>query len=107
MMPAFDPDTNLGTDLSNCWNLWLDDFIMHPILSGIIDVGRERALPFFQVGLPSFFRYNHRYPNICQYNNSSFYSSKSHLFLVYKFREANQASNESLDQFNIHLRTLA
>ena len=34
-MPAFDPDTDLGTDFAARWRIWLDDFNTYLVASNI------------------------------------------------------------------------
>jgi hypothetical protein len=46
----FNPDSEVGASLGTRWNLWLEDFEMFLLASGITDTTRQHALLLYQAG---------------------------------------------------------
>jgi hypothetical protein len=97
------------------WNLWIEDFEMFLLASGITDPKRQRALLLYQTGhrVREIFR---QIPETA--DDSDYATAKTKLkeyfeplqnrrYAVYQFRQAKQEENETLDQFHTRLRTLA
>ena len=114
-MPEFCPDAKLGTSLATKWNNWQCDFDMYLTASGITDPTRKRALLLYQAGsrVREIFR---QIPDIgtdADYDiakaklKAYFDPQKNKRYEVYRFRQATQASTETLDQFHTRLRTMA
>ena len=112
-MPPFDPDTEIGTSLAPKWNIWVDDFKTYLVATGITDKTQQHALFLYQVGLQvhEIFR---QLPDTGEDNdldtavtNEYFEPQKHRLYEVYKFRQAAQENNESIDQYYTCLQSLA
>ena len=114
-MPPFDPDTEIGTYLAPNWKIWIDDFKTYLIATGITDKKRQRSLLLYQVGsrVREIFR---QLPDTGEDSdldtavtklNEYFEPPKHRLYEVYKFRQAAQGNNESIDQCYTRLRSLA
>ena len=114
-VPEFNPDAELGASLATRWNTWLADFEMFLLASGITDEKRKRALLLYQAGqrVREIFRqipetgtdsdYKIAKDKLTEY----FEPQKNRRYEVYRFRQAVQEPNETLDQFHTRLRTLA
>ena len=106
-MPEFCPDAKLGTSLATKWNNWQSDFDMYLTASGITDPTRKHALLSYQAGR----RVREIFKKIPDTGTSAGYDTakdklKAHFdpqknkrYEVYRFRQAMQESNETLDQF--------
>ena len=49
-LPEFSPDAEIGSSLAAKWKLWMEDFEMFILASGITDSKRKRALLLYQAG---------------------------------------------------------
>ena len=49
-LPEFNPDSEGGESLGAHWNIWMEDFEMFILASGITDHKRKRALLLYQAG---------------------------------------------------------
>ena len=49
-LPEFNPDSEVGASLGARWSLWIEDFEMFLLASGINDPKRQRALLLYQAG---------------------------------------------------------
>ena len=49
MLP-FDPDAEIGVNLAPKWKIWLQDFEMYLVASGVTDKKKKRALILYQAG---------------------------------------------------------
>ena len=110
-MPEFCPDAKLGTSLATKWNNWQSDFDMYLTASGITDPTRKHALLLYQAGR----RVREIFKKIPDTGTSAGYDTakdklKAHFdpqknkrYEVYRFRQAMQESNETLDQFHTRL----
>ena len=49
-LPEFLPDAEIGSSLAAKWKLWMEDFEMFILASGITDPKRKRALLLYQAG---------------------------------------------------------
>ena len=49
-LPEFNPDAEIGASLGARWNLWIEDFEMFLLASGINDPKRQRALLLYEAG---------------------------------------------------------
>ena len=49
-LPEFSPDAEIGSSLAAKWKLWMEDFEMFILASGITDPKRKRALLLYQAG---------------------------------------------------------
>ena len=114
-MPEFCPDAKLGTSLATKWNNWQSDFDMYLTASGITDPTRKRALLLYQAGprVREIFKQIPDTGTSADYDTSKdklkahFDPQKNKRYEVYRFRQATQESNETLDQFHTRLRTMA
>ena len=114
-MPEFCPDAKLGTSLATKWNNWQSDFDMYLTASGITDPTRKRALLLYQAGprVREIFKQIPDTGTSADYDTAKdklkahFDPQKNKRYEVYRFRQATQESNETLDQFHTRLRTMA
>ena len=114
-LPEFNPDSEVRESLGARWNIWMEDFEMFILASGITDPKRKRALLLYQAGQ----RVREIFPQILDTGTADEYETaktklKAHFepqqnrrYAVYRFRQATQEVNETLDQFLTRLRTLA
>ena len=114
-MPQFDPDVDVGASVGPRWRIWLEDFETFVVANAITDDTRKRALLLYQAGprVREIFRqlpntgeakdYKKAVEKLTEY----FEPQKNKLYEVYKFRQAAQQSNETIDQFHTRLRSLA
>ena len=49
-MPPFDPDAEIGVNFAPKWKIWLQDFEMYLVASGVTDKKKKRALILYQAG---------------------------------------------------------
>ena len=49
-LPEFNPDSEVGESLGARWSIWMEDFEMFILASGITDPKRKRALLLYQAG---------------------------------------------------------
>lgn len=114
-MPEFSPDAKLGTSLNTRWNNWQSDFEMFLTASGITDPKRKRALLLYQAGprVREIFKQipetgtDTDYDVAKQKLKEFFDPQKNRRYEVYRFRQATQEHNETLDQFHTRLRTMS
>ena len=112
-MPPFDPDNEIGTNLAPKWKIWIEDFQMYLVATGITDKKRQRALLLYQAGarVREIFRQlpdtGDDLETAVAKLNEYFEPQKHRLYEVYKFRQAAQENNESIDQYHTRLRSLA
>ena len=114
-LPEFSPDAEIGASLAAKWRLWIEDFDMFILASGIIDLKRKRALLLYQAGqrVREIFRqlpdtgtetdYDIAKTKLQEY----FKPQQNRRYAVYRFRQAKQETHETLDQFHTRLRSLA
>ena len=114
-VPQFNPDTEIGASLATRWSTWLDDFEMFLLASGVTDKKQKRALLLYQAGsrVREIFRQLQQTGNDDDYDTAKnklteyFEPQKNRRYEVFKFREAKQETNETLDQYHTRLRKLA
>ena len=114
-VPEFDPDVEIGASLATRWNTWIQDFEMFLTASGITDKKQMRALLLYQAGtrVREIFRQLNETGTDDDYDTAKsklkehFQPQENRRYEVFKFREAKQDPNETLDQFHTRLRTLA
>ena len=111
----FRPHAEVGASLATRWNDWLDDFEMFLVASGITDNTRKRALLLYLAGL----RVREIFKNLTDVGEADDFNSamaklteyfepqKNRRYEVYRFRQATQAQQDTLDQFHTRLRTMA
>ena len=114
-VPEFQPDAELGASLAARWKDWMADFEMFITASGITDAKRKRALLLYQSG-PRVREIFKQLPDTGADEDYDVATAKLHEYFepqrnrryeVYRFRQATQERNETLDQFHTRLRTLA
>ena len=114
-VPEFHPDAELGASLATRWKDWMADFDMFILASGITDATRKRALLLYQAGprVREIFQQLPDTGTATDYEVAKaklqeyFEPQKNRRYEVYRFRQATQACQETLDQFHTRLRTLA
>ena len=114
-LPEFNPDSEVGASLGARWNLWIEDFEMFLLASGINDPKRQRALLLYQAGhrVREIFRQIPETGDASDYDTAKnklkahFEPQQNRRYAVYCFRQAKQEENETLDQYHTRLRTLA
>ena len=112
-MPPFDPDNEIGTNLAPKWKIWIEDFQMYLVATGITDKKRQRTLLLYQAGarVREIFRQlsdtGGDFEAAVAKLNEYFEPQKHRLYEVYKFRQAAQENIESIDQYQTRLRSLA
>ena len=105
----------MGESLGARWNIWMQDFEMFILASGITDSQRKRALLLYQAGqrVREIFRQIPDTGNDDDYDVAKtklkeyFEPQQNRRYAVYRFRQAHQEAHETLDQFHTRLRTLA
>lgn len=114
-MPEFRPDAKVGASLATRWNNWQADFEMFIIASGITDAKRKRALLLYQAGP----RVREIFKQLVDTGNDDNYEvakaklkeyfdpQKNRRYEVYRFRQAMQKTDETLDEYHTRLRTMA
>ena len=114
-VPEFRPDTEVGASLATRWRNWLADFEMFLVASGVTDATRKRALLLYQAGsrVREIFKQFSDAGTEADYDTAKnkltryFEPQKNRRYEVYRFRQANQEKQETLDQFHTRLRTIA
>ena len=112
-MPPFDPDAEIGVNIAPRWHIWLEDFQMYLVATGITDKKKKRALLLYQAGpkVREIFRQipengnDDDFDKAIELLNTHFEQQKHRLYDVYEFRQAKQGSAETLDQYYTRLRT--
>ncbi|CAB4000853.1 Hypothetical predicted protein [Paramuricea clavata] len=114
-MPEFRPDAKVGASLATRRNDWQADFEMFIIASGITDAKRKRALLLYQAGP----RVREIFKPLADTGNDDNYEvaktklkeyfdlQKDRRYDVYRFRQAMQKTDETLDEYHTRLRTMA
>ena len=108
-VPEFHPDAEVGASLATRWNTWIEDFEMFVIAGGIQDKKQKRALLLYQAGsrVREIFRQLTETGTDKDYDvakaklKDHFQPQKNRRYEVFKFREAKQEPNETLDQFPV------
>ena len=49
-IPPFDPGAEIGVNLAPKWKIWLQDFEMYLVASGVTDKKKKKALLLYQAG---------------------------------------------------------
>ncbi|XP_065068993.1 uncharacterized protein LOC135694219 isoform X1 [Rhopilema esculentum] len=114
-MPLFDPDAEIGASVGPRWKVWLQDFKTFLVANDITDNKRKQALLLYQAGsrVREIFRQlsdtgaADAYQTAVTKLTAYFEPQTNRLYEVYKFRQAVQQPNETLDQFHVRLRHLA
>ena len=114
-MPPFDPDAEIGVNLAPKWKIWLQDFEMYLVASGVTDKKKKRALLLYQAGprVREIFRQipdhgdDDDFDTAVNKLNAYFEPQKHRLYDVYQFRQAKQVETETLDQYYTRLRSLS
>ena len=114
-MPEFNPNTALGASVATRWKNWISDFDMFLVASGITDTKRQRALLLYQTGarVREIFKQLPETGEDKDYDLAKtklltyFEPQKNKRYEVYRFRQAVQERQETLDQFHTGLRALA
>jgi hypothetical protein len=114
-LPEFSPDAEIGSSLAAKWKLWIEDFEMFILASGITDPKRKRALLLYQAGhrVREIFRQLEETGTESDYDTAKtklqehFEPQQNRRYAVYQFRQAKQEPQETLDQFHTRLRSLA
>ena len=114
-MPPFDPDVEIGINLAPKWKVWLEDFQMYLVASGVTDKTKKRALLLYQAGprVREIFRQlpdngnDDDFDTAVEKLNAYFEPQKHRLYDVYQFRQAKQGNTETLDQYYTRLRSLS
>jgi hypothetical protein len=113
--PEFNPDSEVGTSLATRWITWMEDLEMFLTASGIKDETRKHALLLYQASsrVREIFRQLTDTGNAEDYQTAKdklrehFEPQKNRGYEVFKFRQAKQETNETLDQFHTWLQVLA
>ena len=113
--PEFNPDSEVGASLATCWITWMEDFEMFLTASGIKDDTQKRTLLPYQAGsrVHEIFRQladrgdAHDYKIAKDKLRDYCEPQKNRRYEVFKFRQAKQEPNETLDQFHTGSRVLA
>ena len=114
-MPPFDPDAEIGVNLAPKRKIWLQDFEMYLVASGVTDKKKKRALLLYQAGprVREIFRQipdhgdDDDFDTAVNKLNAYFEPQKHRLYDVYQFRQAKQVETETLDQYYTRLRSLS
>ena len=114
-LPGFNPDGEVGSSLAARWRLWLSDFDIFLIASGIRDASRKRALLLYQAGsrVREIFHQLEDVGTDADYDKARdkltayFEPQKNQRHEVYKFRQTRQEEGETLDEFHTRLRNLS
>ena len=107
---SIQPDpTNTGAR----WTNWIERFETYLIAADITDDKRKRALLLYQAGpeVHEIFKTltdtGEEYETAKEALTKHFEPAKNPIFEIYNFRQAKQRADESIDEFNTRLRTLA
>ena len=115
MLP-FDPDAEIGVNLAPKWKIWLQDFEIYLVASGVTDDKKKRALLLlYQAGprVREIFRQipdhgdDDDFDTAVNKLNAYFEPLKHRLYDVYQFRQTKQGEMETLDQYYTQLRSLS
>ena len=114
-MPPFDPDAEIGVNLAPKWKIWLQDFEMYLVASGVTDNKKQRALLLYQAGprVREIFRQipdhgdDDDFDTAVNKLNAYFEPQQHRLYDVYQFRQTKQGEMETLDQYYTRLRSLS
>ena len=114
-LPEFSPDAEIGSSLAAKWKLWMEDFEMFILASGMTDPKWKRALLLYQAGqrVREIFRQLQDTGTESDYDTAKtklqeyFEPQQNRRYAVYQFRQAKQEPEETLDQFHTKLRSLA
>ncbi len=114
-MPEFRPDAKVGASLATRWINWQSDFEMFLTASGITDAKRKRALLLYQAGP----RVREIFKQLTDTGNDDDYEvakaklkeyfdpQKNRRYEVYRFRQAMENPDETLDEYHTRLRTMS
>ena len=113
-IPPFDPDSDIGASVAPRWKTWVADFKTYLVANAITDNKRKKALLLYLAGprVREIFRQIPETGEEDAFNtaltklNEYFEPQKNTLYEVYKFRQAAQGPQETLDQYHTRLRTL-
>ena len=113
-MPPFDPDSDIGASVAPRWKTWVADFQTYLVANAITDNKRKKALLLYVAGprVREIFRQipetgeEDAFDTALTKLNEYFEPQKNTLYEVYKFRQAAQGPQETLDQYHMRLRTL-
>ena len=95
-LPEFSPDAEIGASLAAKWSLWIEDFEMFILASGITDPKRKRALLLYQAGqrVREIFRPLQDTGTEADYDTAKtklqeyFEPQQNRRYAVYRFRQA-------------------
>ena len=115
MLPLFHPDAEIGINIAPGWHIWLEDFQMYLVATGITDKKKKRAFLLYQAGskVRNIFRQipengnDYDFDKAIELLNAHFEPQIHHLHDVYEFQQAKQGNAETLDQYYTRLRTLS
>ena len=113
-MPLFDPDSDIGASVAPRWKTWVADFQTYLVANAITDNKRKKALLLYLAGprVREIFRQipetgdEDAFDTALTKLNEYFEPQKNTLYEVFKFRQAVQGPQETLDQYHTRLRTL-
>eukprot|EP00794_Sanderia_malayensis_P017235 gene17235-18956_t len=117
-LPEFNPEIEIGASISARWRQWLRDFDTFLVASGVTDSTRQRALLLYQAGsrVREIFSQleetgendeDDDYENAKRKLTEYFDAQKNRRYEVYKFRQCQQETGETLDAFHTRLRKLS
>lgn len=114
-VPPFDPDADVRASVGPGWRIWLEDYETFVIANAINYDSRKRALLLYQASLcvREIFRQLEDTGKVKDYKKAveklteHFEPQKNKMREVYKFHQAAQYSNETIDQFHTQLQSLA
>ena len=113
-MPPFDPDSDIGASVAPRWKTWVADFQTYLVANAITDNKRKKTLLLYLAGprVREIFRQipetgdEDAFDTALTKLNEYFEPQKNTLYEVFKFRQAVQGPQETLDQYHTRLRTL-
>ena len=113
-MPPFDPDMDVGASVAPKWKLWVADFGTFLVANDITDPKRQRAMLLFMAGprVRDIFRHlpdtgdDDDFDAALVKLNEYFEPQKNRVYEVYKFRQAKQQPQKTIDQYHTRLRAL-
>ncbi|CAB4028116.1 Hypothetical predicted protein [Paramuricea clavata] len=102
-VPEFNHDSEVGESLGTRWNIWMQDFEMFILASGITDAKRKRALLLYQAAqrVREIFRQIPDTGNDNEYDVATtklkeyFEPQQNRRYAVYRFRQAHQEAHET------------
>ena len=100
-LPEFNPDSEVGESLGASWNIWMEDFEMLILASGITDPKRKHALLLYQAGerVREIFRQIPDTGTADDYDTAQtklkahFEPQQNRRYAVYRFRQATSEVN--------------